>query len=141
MKCLAVFLSCIVLFLLFGCAKKTSQDELRKRIFEKMKCLVEEFSLIQSSEVFDAYEEKVSLLFEDIADCMVEMHEYMFASTEANGVRDNGVSELLKEQMRRIIALPGGEAWLVRCQVSGARILDCYRASIEKKARCGKVRR
>jgi len=120
-----VFFLLSALVCLSGCEKKLSADSLRKQLHEAKIELIVELQMIERPGQFETHESKVSELFEDIAECMIQAK--LLPSELSRPIviqEDSFFSDALRSQCVRIIALPGGENWLIKCQARAVRLLD-----------------
>lgn len=129
----------LFLFSLFGCEKGISVDALKRQLHE-VKCdLIHELEMIESPVEFEEHEMRVANLFEEIAECMIQSALLSKESAQKMAEQeDKTMSDGLYSQCIRILALPGGESWLLKCQARAVRLLD--KESCRRKENAGSCR-
>ena len=115
----------LFLFSLSGCEKSMSVNALKRQLHEAKCDLIHELEMIESISEFEEHETRLSTLFEEIAECMIQT-DRLSKENSQNVVEheDAALSERLYAQCIRILALPGGESWLLKCQAQAVRLLD-----------------
>lgn len=117
-------------FLLFfllafsSCERGVSKDTLKKQLQEVKVKLIQELRMVETSKQFEEHESQVSDLFEDIAECMICVNHLPKEGLPSFSKEDFEISDELHTECSRILALPGGESWLMKCQAGGVRLLD-----------------
>lgn len=119
-----------------SCQKNVSVDSLRQQLHDVKCSLLAELEFIERSDQLDSRTARVSELFEDLAECMLSIKYLPQEIVQSIDFQeDKDFSEKIHFQYSRILSLPGGEDWLIRCQMKAVRLLDreLYKTSIYLK--------
>lgn len=126
---------CLLLFFLCctSCQKKPSLATLRTQFQQSEVQLLNELEAIVTPSDFELHERKTSEIFEDIAEEMVLVNTFSPEEIEKEEPPAQLYSENLEKELKRILSMPGGEEWLIRCQTKATRLIDIQLHKVQKK--------
>lgn len=125
----------ITLFFASACQQKPSLASLRSQFLQTESQLLIELEAISSPHDFEAHEKKASELFEDIAEAMLVVNTFSVSEQEKEIPCDPVLSDALKKELKRLLTMPGGEEWLIKCQAKAVRIIDIQSHKAKKHSK------
>ena len=123
-----VLFLCCSLFCI-GCREK-SEGYFLKRGVEVQQELVTELMKVQSLQDLLSHEESLSSLFDELSFVAIQADRWKKKhKRKADAYVESDTAICLEQEFRRVLAIPGAEAFLEKCQKKAVERLDIYISS------------